>query len=175
VSPGAVTDAVGDERALLASINLSPIATVITNPRLDDNPVVAANPAFCALTGYEQGEILGRNCRFLAGKETEAWGTERIRESIRSLNPCLCELLNYKKDGTPFRNAVLIAPILDPDGIPHGSWARRSRSARPLRRRWRYGSSGRGSWSRSFLRASGKCCGKWRKGTATSRSPGACR
>jgi hypothetical protein len=115
VSPGAAT-AAADEAALFASIDLSPIATVITNPRLDDNPVVAANPAFCVLTGYHHADIIGRNCRFLAGESTEVSGTERIRESIRSLTPSLCELLNYKKDGTPFRNAVLIAPILDPEG-----------------------------------------------------------
>ena len=101
---------------LFASIRLSPIATVITNPRIPDNPVVAANPAFQALTGYEEAEIIGRNCRFLAGEATEPWLTERIRESIRSLKPSLCELQNYKKDGTPFRNAVLVAPILDADG-----------------------------------------------------------
>jgi PAS domain S-box-containing protein len=105
--------ATADEQALSASIELSPIATVITNPRLADNPVIAANPAFCALTGYDRSEILGRNCRFLAGEATEPWLTDRIRESIRSLTPGLCELLNYRKDGTPFRNAVLIAPIFD--------------------------------------------------------------
>lgn len=105
-----------DERALCASIALSPIATVITNPRIPDNPVIAANDAFRALTGYDDAEIIGRNCRFLAGDATEPWLTERIRESIRSLNPTLCELLNYRKDGTPFRNAVLIAPIFDKDG-----------------------------------------------------------
>lgn len=105
-----------DERALCASIDLSPIATVITNPRLKDNPVIAANSAFCALTGYDAAEIIGRNCRFLAGEATEPWLTDRIRESISSLTPALCELLNYRKDGTPFRNAVLIAPIFDAVG-----------------------------------------------------------
>lgn len=104
--------------ALFASIAMSPIATVISNPRLPDNPVVAANPAFCALTGYDETEIVGRNCRFLAGANTEPWLTERVREAIRSLRPTLTELLNYRKDGTPFRNAVLIAPILDSECRP---------------------------------------------------------
>lgn len=108
--------AAATERALFASIALSPIATVITNPRLDDNPVVAANAAFCELTGYGESEILGRNCRFLAGASTEPWLTERIREAIRSPAPSLTELVNYRKDGTAFRNAVLIAPIFDADG-----------------------------------------------------------
>lgn len=105
-----------EEASLFASIRLSPIATVITNPRLADNPVVAANRPFCALTGYDEEEIVGRNCRFLAGEETEPQLTAHIREAIRSHKPTLTELLNYRKDGTPFRNAVLIAPIFGPDG-----------------------------------------------------------
>ena len=104
------------EDVLFASIQVSPIATVVTNPRLPDNPVVAANRPFCDLTGYPLDEIVGRNCRFLAGKETEPWQTERLREAIRSLRPSLTELLNYRKDGTVFRNALLIAPLFDSDG-----------------------------------------------------------
>ena len=111
---GAETDA--REASLVASIEPSPIATVITNPRLPDNPLIAVNAAFCALTGYASCEILGRNCRFLAGEQTEPWQTETVREAIRSRQPRLTELLNYRKDGTPFRNALLIAPILDDDG-----------------------------------------------------------
>lgn len=113
---GQMSDGPAGEEALLASIALSPIATVVSNPRLPDNPVVAANRAFCTLTGYDESEIVGRNCRFLAGEDTEPWLTERIRESIRSGKPGLTELLNYRKDGTPFRNAVLIAPIFDAEG-----------------------------------------------------------
>lgn len=103
---------------LFASIALSPIATVITNPRLHDNPVVAANDAFCTLTGYERDEIIGRNCRFLAGPTTEPHLTERIRAAVRSPTATLTELINYRKDGTRFRNAVLIAPIMGEDGLP---------------------------------------------------------
>ena len=106
------------EQELFASIALSPIATVITNPRLDDNPVVAANDAFCALTGYARSEIIGRNCRFLAGPTTETHQTDRIRAAIRSPAASLTELINYRKDGTRFRNAVLIAPLMGADGSP---------------------------------------------------------
>ena len=105
-----------EEAALAASIRLSPIATVLSNPRLPDNPIVAANAAFCALTGYEEREIVGRNCRFLAGPDTERWLTERIRAALRGLAPSLTEILNYKKDGTAFRNAVLIAPLFGASG-----------------------------------------------------------
>jgi len=105
-----------DETALFASIDASPIATVVTNPRLPDNPLVAVNAAFCALTGYPAAEIIGRNCRFLAGPETEPWQTENVRDAIASLRPCLTELLNYRKDGTPFRNALIIAPVFGDQG-----------------------------------------------------------
>lgn len=105
-----------DGTALLASIAISPIASVISNPRLPDNPIIAVNQAFCDLTGYGEDEILGRNCRFLAGPATEPWLTERIRQGTRDRKPTLVEILNYKRDGQPFRNAVLVAPIFLPDG-----------------------------------------------------------
>ncbi|MFC0633912.1 LuxR C-terminal-related transcriptional regulator [Brevundimonas balnearis] len=101
---------------LLESILCSPIASVVSDPRLPDNPLVAVNEAFCALTGYAREEIVGRNCRFLAGPATEPWLTERIREGTRAHRPVLVEILNYKKDGTPFRNAVLVAPLFDAEG-----------------------------------------------------------
>jgi PAS domain S-box-containing protein len=94
----------------------SPIASVVSNPRLKDNPIVACNEAFMALTGYDQDSIIGRNCRFLAGPATEPWLTEAIRRGVRNHNPVLVEILNYKRDGTPFRNAVLVAPIFDEAG-----------------------------------------------------------
>ena len=102
--------------ALLTSIRSSPIATVISNPRLPDNPLVAVNAAFCALTGYAEGEILGRNCRFLAGAQTETWLTDKIRDGVRRRVPVLVEILNYRKDGAPFRNAVLVAPVFGGEG-----------------------------------------------------------
>lgn len=94
-------------------IAASPIASVVSNPRLKDNPIVAVNSPFIELTGYPESEILGRNCRFLSGSGTEPWLTELIREGVRSHKPVLVEILNYKRDGTPFRNAVLVAPIFD--------------------------------------------------------------
>lgn len=105
-----------DEERLIASIGPSPIATVITNPRLADNPIIAVNAAFCSLTGYDEGQIVGRNCRFLAGAATEPWLTEKIREAVAARRATLTEIRNYKKDGTAFRNAVLVAPVFDGEG-----------------------------------------------------------
>jgi len=105
-----------DGESLLASIKVSPIAAVISDPRLPLNPIVAVNDAFCRLTGYPVDEILGRNCKFLAGPATEPWLTERISAGVRERRPVLVEILNYKRDQTPFRNAVLVAPVFDAEG-----------------------------------------------------------
>jgi len=104
------------EQALFASIEHSPIATIVTNPALPDNPIVAANCAFCALTGYSAAEVIGRNCRLLAGAGTEREAQALLRKAIAQGRPALAELLNYRKDGSPFRNAVMIAPILGSNG-----------------------------------------------------------
>ncbi len=97
-------------------ITASPVAAVISNPRLPDNPIVECNAAFEALTGYERDEIIGRNCRFLRGPGTEPDLTAELRAGIREGRPVLVEIINYKKDGTPFRNAVMVAPIFDAQG-----------------------------------------------------------
>ncbi len=101
--------------AVTGLIEASPIASVVSNPRLEDNPIVACNQAFMDLTLYSEEDIVGRNCRFLAGPGTEPWLTEAIREGVREKKPVMVEILNYKRDGTPFRNAVVVAPIYDAD------------------------------------------------------------
>lgn len=104
--------------SLSLMIGSSPIAAVISNPRLPDNPIVECNQAFVALTGYRSEEIIGHNCRFLVGEGTEPWLSEMLRNGIRRRQPVMVEILNYKKDGTPFRNAVMVAPIFDANGEP---------------------------------------------------------
>lgn len=94
----------------------SAVAAVLSNPRLPDNPIIECNDAFVTLTGYERDEIIGRNCRFLSGDRTEPWLSEALRAGVREKRPVMVEILNYKKDGTPFRNAVLVAPIFGADG-----------------------------------------------------------
>ena len=97
-------------------IGSSPIAAVMSNPRLTDNPIVECNAAFEALTGYGRDEIIGNNCRFLTGEGTEPELTELLRDGIRRRQPVMVEILNYKKDGTTFRNAVMVAPIFGTSG-----------------------------------------------------------
>jgi PAS domain S-box-containing protein len=101
---------------VLDAIRHSPIATVVSDPNQADNPLIAVNAAFCDMTGYQESEILGRNCRFLRGPDTENGQTEKLRSAIYARRPALAELINYRKDGSRFRNAVMIAPMFDDSG-----------------------------------------------------------
>ena len=103
---------------LVASIERTPIATVVSDPRRPDNPIIAANRAFVELTGYSRTEVLGRNCRFLAGPATDPAAQDRLRSAIAQGKSAMVELVNYRKDRRAFRNAVMIAPILDETGSP---------------------------------------------------------
>jgi PAS domain S-box-containing protein len=94
----------------------SQVAAVVSDPTLPDNPIVACNEAFMRLTGYTRDEIVGRNCRFLRGAETEPEQTLMLREAVAERRAIIVELINYRKDGTPFRNAVMIAPLFDEEG-----------------------------------------------------------
>lgn len=94
----------------------SPVAAILTNARAPDNPIIDCNEAFLRLTGYAREEVLGRNCRFLAGPGTEPEQTARLRRAIADCRPVMVELLNYRRDGTPFRNAVMIAPVFNDQG-----------------------------------------------------------
>jgi PAS domain S-box-containing protein len=102
--------------SLAAMIENSPIAAVISDPRQPDNPIIECNDAFMRLTGYSRDEIVGRNCRFLSGPGTEPALTKEITTAVQERRPVLVEILNYRKNGTPFRNALLVAPIFDDKG-----------------------------------------------------------
>ena len=104
------------DEAVASSIDASPIAMVVTNPRQPDNPIEHANDAFCALTGYSKDEIIGRNCRFLAGDATERSVRADIRSAVAEKRPVLVEMTNYRRDGSAFRNGVMIAPLFDANG-----------------------------------------------------------
>ncbi len=88
----------------------------VSDPRQPDNPIIFANRAFTAMTGYAQEEIVGRNCRFLQGAETDRKVVAELREAIAEKREFATEILNYRKDGYSFWNALFISPIFDDDG-----------------------------------------------------------
>ncbi|MEO7276665.1 MAG: LuxR C-terminal-related transcriptional regulator [Sphingomicrobium sp.] len=103
-------------KIILDSLGISPIAMVVTNPHHPDNPIEVANPAFCSLTGYSETEIVGRNCRFLAGTRTDERARQELRVAVIDKRPLLIDILNYRKNGSAFRNGVMIAPQFDEEG-----------------------------------------------------------
>lgn len=104
-----------DPMRLIDSLAAVPMPMVVSNPRLPDNPLEYVNPAFCALTGYSTDEILGRNCRFLTGEGTEVEATRRLAAAIGERRSELVDILNYRRDGSAFRNGVMITPIFNAD------------------------------------------------------------
>ena len=100
-----------------AAMRATRMPMVISDPRQADNPIVFANEAFQSLTGYAREEIIGRNCRFLQGPRTDAAALERLRQAIKDEKPIQVDLLNYRKDGTTFWNALYLSPTRGQDGV----------------------------------------------------------
>ncbi|ANU08279.1 PAS domain-containing protein [Paraurantiacibacter namhicola] len=92
------------------------MAICLTDPNQPDMPIVFANRAFRNLTGYEEEEIIGRNCRFLQGPDTDPEPIEKIRTAIETEDVTVVELLNYRKNGEPFWNALHLGPIYNDAG-----------------------------------------------------------
>ena len=92
----------------------------ITDARLPHNPVIYVNPGFEQLTGFRADEIIGRNRRFLQSKKSDPKTAKMIRQAIEQEQGCCAELLNYRKDGTPFWNRFCITPVHDGSkGVTH--------------------------------------------------------
>ncbi|OLZ39308.1 hypothetical protein A6E15_18095 [Natrinema saccharevitans] len=94
----------------------APVGVVLSDPDQSDNPLVYVNERFCELTGYEEADIIGRNCRFMQGPETDPEPVAEIRDAIDNEEPVSTVLRNYRNDGEIFWNHVTIAPIRDEDG-----------------------------------------------------------
>jgi PAS domain S-box-containing protein len=88
----------------------------ISDPSLPDHPLIYANSGFERLTGYTREDVMGRNCRFLQGVDTDPAAVEEIRAALRDKHECTVEFLNYRKDGSPFWNRLSITPVYDGAG-----------------------------------------------------------
>ncbi|MEM6499162.1 MAG: PAS domain-containing protein, partial [Pseudomonadota bacterium] len=92
------------------------MAICLCDPNDPDLPIVFANRAFRRLTGYTEDEIIGRNCRFLQGPKTDPEPVARMRKAIANEDVVVVELLNYRKNGTTFWNALHLGPIYNNAG-----------------------------------------------------------
>ena len=94
-----------------AAIETTRMPMLVTDPRLPDNPIVFVNRAFLSMSGYSHDEIIGHNCRFLQGPATSRATVVAIREAIQDRREFSAEILNYRKDGSSFWNALYISPV----------------------------------------------------------------
>jgi PAS domain S-box-containing protein len=100
----------------VAAVHATRMPMIITNPRLPDNPVVFANDSFCRLSGYDRSEIVGRNCRFLQGEDSDPATVRALHDAVKQVQPIEVDIRNYRKDGEAFWNRLLMAPVFDVDG-----------------------------------------------------------
>jgi len=104
------------DRSMAQAVRMARIPLCITDPNQPDNPIIFANTAFLDLTGYSEAEVIGNNCRFLQGPDTTPQSIFRVRKAIEDQRVETVEIINYRKDGSRFVNALQIGPILDEAG-----------------------------------------------------------
>ncbi len=85
-----------------------------------DRRITFANAGFTRLTGYTEAELLGKSCAILQGPETDPATVERLKTALHGDGYFDGEILNYRKDGTIFWNALLVSPVRDDDGVMTG-------------------------------------------------------
>ncbi len=88
----------------------------LSDPDLEDSPIVYANKAFEDICGYSQEEIIGHNCRFLQGADRDQPELDRLRAAIKKGEPVEVTLRNYRKNGELFYNRLVVKPLFDERG-----------------------------------------------------------
>ncbi|MBO9102274.1 MULTISPECIES: histidine kinase dimerization/phosphoacceptor domain -containing protein [unclassified Rhizobium] len=104
------------EDPFAAAFKATRMPMIITDPRQYDNPIIFSNKAFSDLTGYEADELVGRNCRFLQGPETDPAAVQMIRDAIKEQRSIAIDVVNHRKDGSTFWNALFISPVFKEHG-----------------------------------------------------------
>ena len=101
------------DSTFIQSVQNSQQCFIITDPSLQDNPIVYASDDFLTLTGYAREEVLGRNCRFLQGTETLQSKVVQLRKALANGDDCNVTMINYTSSGIPFWNNLFIAALRD--------------------------------------------------------------
>lgn len=99
-----------------AAVETTRMPMIVTDPHQHHNPIVFANRAFVHMTGYSRAEVMGTNCRFLQGPETSRHTVAELRAAIADQREFSTEILNYRKDGSSFWNALFVSPVFNRQG-----------------------------------------------------------
>jgi len=108
--------AASSTNALVAAIEACSVNITIADATHPDAPLIYVNPAFSRTTGYAADDVLGRNCRFLQGPDTDPEHVAMLRSAIAAERKVSVEMINYRKDGTPFTNALTMEPVYGETG-----------------------------------------------------------
>lgn len=103
---------------LFDAVASSGVAVTVTDPRLDDDPIIYTNSAFEDLTGFAATEILGRNCRFLQTEGSDPAVVKAIASALSKHEAVTVDVLNRRRDGSKFWNRLNITTIRDAEGAP---------------------------------------------------------
>ena len=119
--PSVETGAAGHEfdagsDIFFAAVSMTRMPMVVVDPNQDDHPIVFVNKAFLEMTGYAKAEVIGHNCRFLQGPETDPATRAQVRAAIEQRRDIATEILNYRKDGSSFWNALFVSPVYNAAG-----------------------------------------------------------
>ncbi len=107
----------GTDHAVKArAVDEAPVGVAITDHSIEDNPLAYVNETFREITGYSPGEVVGKNCRFLQGPDSDPDAISQLRRAVVAEESTTVELKNYRKDGTEFWNEITIAPVFDDAG-----------------------------------------------------------
>ncbi|MGR3542660.1 MAG: PAS domain-containing protein [Hasllibacter sp.] len=102
--------------SFLEALSRAPFSLVLTDPTLEDNPIVYVNDTFTAITGYSRAFAVGRNCRFLQGDEGDQASIDALRKAIREGREIVVDIRNYRPDGELFLNRLMISPLFSETG-----------------------------------------------------------
>lgn len=105
-----------EARLLARAFESSKSGMLIADAQSADLPTVYVNPAFVRMSGYDESEILGRNCRFMQGEDRDQESLRTVRETLSRQGECEVVLRNYRRDGSLFWNQLTLAPVRDAEG-----------------------------------------------------------
>ena len=98
------------------AVRVTRMPMLVTDATLPGNPIIFANQAFIDLSGYTMDELLGQDPHFMNGEGTDPEAIRRYETAITEGRDETLEILQYRKDGTPFRAMLFASPLDDGQG-----------------------------------------------------------
>jgi diguanylate cyclase (GGDEF)-like protein/PAS domain S-box-containing protein len=84
---------------------------VVVDAALKSHPVIFANAAFEAMTGYTLADLKTAGLGVLQGEDTRQKGVGEMSKALEEGRSCEVLLKNYRKDGTLFWNRLRLVPV----------------------------------------------------------------